>query len=226
MMAPISGLWATIQGWPWSIIISAAALSVVAYTQIIRPWRRRRRLRRPFDAYFVITTPGRFRMGYVVQDDKEHYVKELVVPSHSEVSIQIALEPKLSFLQHELYFGCDEGLVDEEKPRATEWFVPFVREGVRRSGKPDEAHPGHYTDYNGFYHVRENYLYTKDARVIGFKLVTRRTGTFPAQIYFVTDDVRGKAELSIRVEQPARTKMRCKKHRRCFVVPSAGHSSL
>jgi hypothetical protein len=121
-----------------------------------------------------------------------------------------------------LYFGCDEGLVDEEKPRATEWFVPFVREGARRSGKPDEAHPGHYTDYNGFYHVRENFLYTKDARVIGFKLVTGRTGTFPAQIYVVTDDVRGEAELSIRVEQPARTKMRCvrKKHGRCSVAPA------
>ena len=91
-------------------------------------------------------------MGYVIQDDKEHYVKELILPAHSsEVSIQIALEPKISFLQQELYFGCDEHLVDEEKPRATEWFVPYVREGVRRSGKPDEDHPGHYTDYNGFY---------------------------------------------------------------------------
>ena len=103
-----------------------------------------------------------------------------------------------------------------------EWLVPFVREGVRRSGKPDAAHPGHYTDYNGFYHVKEDILYTNDARVIGFKLVTRATGTYPAQIFTVTDEVRGKADLIIRVEHPPKTKMRCymKGHRSCFVTPT------
>ncbi len=220
----ISGLWAAIQTWPWAIIFSAASFFAgVAYIQILRPWHRRRRLRRPFDAYFVITTPGRFRMGYVVQDDKEHFVKQLVVPAHSEVSVQIALDPRLSFLQRELYFGCDESLEDEDKPRATEWFVPFVREGARGSGKPGKDHPGHYTDYNGFYHVREDYLYTKDVRVIGYKLRTGRTGIFPVQIYVQTDDVRGEAELSLRVEGPPTTRMRCvgRGHRRCFIAPAA-----
>ena len=163
-------------------------------------------------------------MNYVRQDDDEHYVKELVVPQNSEIPVQIVLEPKLSFMQHEIYFGCDESLADEQKPRATEYFVPFVREGVRGRGKPDAAHPGHYTDYNGFYHVRENFLYTKDCRVIGFKLQTGATGIYPAQIYTVTEDVRGQADLVIRVEEPARTKMRCrlKRHRwrRCFVTPT------
>jgi hypothetical protein len=127
-------------------------------------------------------------------------------------------------MQQELYFGCDESLVNEKKPRATEWFVPFVREGVRRSGKPDAEHPGHYTDYNGFYHVRENFLYTKDTRVIGFKLRTGTTGIYSAQVYTVTDDVRGRSDLVIRVEQPAKTKMRCtmKAHRTrgCFITPT------
>ena len=69
--------------------------------------------------------------------------------------------------------------------------------------------------------MREGYLYTKDVRVIGYKLRTGSAGTFPAQIYVQTDDVRGEAELSIRVEEPARTKMRCfmKGHRKCFVAP-------
>ena len=111
-------------------------------------------VKRPFKAHFVITSRGRFTLNYIVQDDKEHFVRELVVPANTEVPIQIALEPRLSFLEHEIYFGCDESLVDENKPRAIEWFVPFIREGVRRSGKPDAEHPGHYTDYNGFYHVR------------------------------------------------------------------------
>ena len=131
-----------------------------------------------------------------LQDDDEHYVKELVVPPNSEIPIQIVLEPRLSFMQHEIYFGCDESLADEKKPRATEYFVPFVREGVRGHGKPDAAHPGHYTDYNGFYHVRENFLYTKDCRVIGFKLQTGATGIYPAQIYTPKADAPSSATLS------------------------------
>jgi hypothetical protein len=98
-----------------------------------------------------------------------------------------------------------------------------VAKGVRGSGKPDADHPGHYIDYNGFYHVRENFLYTKDTRVIGFKLVTKAPGTYPAQIFTVSDDVRGQADLVIRVEQPVKTKMLCvfKPHRGrgCIIMP-------
>jgi hypothetical protein len=222
----ISRFWATIQTWHWPIIsafFSAAAFFLILHVQILRPRRRRRKLKRPFDAYFLITSRNRFQLNYVVQDEnEEHFVKELVVPPKSEIPIQIILQPRLSFLQREIYFGCEESVASGEKPRATEYFVPFVTRGARRSGRPDEAHPGHYTDYNGFYHVREDYLYTKDDRVIGFKLETRATGTYRAQIYVVTDDVRGEAELLIKVERPAITRMRCvrKKHRKCFVAPA------
>lgn len=227
MTTTISGVLATIEAWRWPIIsacFSAAAFFLILHVQIVRPWRRRRKLKRPFDAYFLITSRNRFQLNYVVQDEnKEHFVKEIVVPPKSEIPIQIILHPRLGFLQREIYFGCEESDANEEKPRATEYFAPFVAKGARRSAQPDEAHPGHYTDYNGFYHVREDYLYTKDARVIGFKLETRATGTYRAQIYVVTDDVRGKAELSIKViERPEITRMRCvmKKHRKCFVIPT------
>jgi hypothetical protein len=225
-MAAILAMLATITTWQWPMIgafLAGGSLLLIGHTQIIRPWLRRRKLRQPFRAYFLVTSLGRFPLDYILQDDHEHYVKELVVPPNSEVPIQVVLEPRVSFLQRELYFGCDEHLVDKEKPRATEYFVPFVIEGVRGRGKPDAGHPGHYIDYNGFYHVREDYLYTKDTRVIGFKLVTGAIGIYPAQIFTQTDDVRGRADLTIKVERPAKTKMRCvmKAHRSkgCFVVP-------
>jgi len=137
-------------------------------------------MQRAANAYFLIPSADQFALDYAQQNNRAHYVKKLVVPPHKEIPIQIVLEPRLSFMQRELYFGCGEHLADEEKPRATAWFVPFVREGVRKSGKPDAEHPGHYTDTNGFYHVREDYLYTSDTRVIGFKLLTGRPGTFQA----------------------------------------------
>jgi hypothetical protein len=225
VMAAISAMWAAVDLPTVSVLFGATTIFLVWYTQIFRPWRRRRRLRRPFDAHFLITAADQFPLDYVQQNNREHYVKKLVVPPHSEIPIQIVLVPKVSFMQHELYFGCDESLMDKNKPRATEWFVPFVREGVRKSGKPGPDHPGHYTDINGFYHVRENYLYTADCRIIGFKLLTGRTGTFRAQVYTQTDDVRGRADLKIKVEEPAKTKMRCyrKWHRIrfCMTAPPA-----
>ena len=68
------------------------------------------------------------------------------------------------------------------------------------------------------------FVYTTDTRVIGFKLETKATGTYRAQVFTVSDDVRGRADLTIRVEQPVKTKMRCvmKVHRTrgCFVTPT------
>jgi hypothetical protein len=225
-MTAILEILGTISTWPWPMLaafLAAGSLGVIGHTQIVRPRIRRWKLKRPFRAHFLITPSSRLPLNYVLQDDDEHYVTDLVVPPNSEIPIQIVLEPRISFMQHEIYFGCDESLADEKKPRAVEYFVPFVREGVRRSGKPDAAHPGHYIDYNGFYHVRENFLYTRDCRVIGFKLQTQATGFYPAQIYTVTDDVRGRVDLTVRVEDPPKTKMRChlKRHRikGCFVTP-------
>jgi|SRR5262245_57001392 len=224
-MTTISDTWATVAAWPhWAIIsafCSGLALAVLIYVQILRPRIRRLRLKRPVKAYFIITSRDRFELAYVEQDDRQHLVRELVVPANSEITVQILLIPKLTFLQREIYFGCDESLNSKEKPYATEWFNPFVLKGVRRSGKPDADHPGHYTDYNGFYHAREDHLYTTDHRAIGFKLVTGAVGIYHAQVYLVTDEVRGRADLVIRVEQPPTTKMRCrqKSHWRCSITP-------
>jgi hypothetical protein len=207
-----------------SAFCGAGAFLLVGYTQIVRPRWRLYKLKRPFNAYFLITSINRFHLSYVLQDDDEHFVKHLVVPANAEIDIQIALEPKLSFTQQELYFGCDEHVLDSNKPRATEYFVPFILEGVRRSGKPDKDNPGHYMDYNGFYHVRENFLYTEDVRIIGFKLRTKGPGVYSAQVFTVCDGVRGKSDLMIRVEQPLKTKMRffLKAHREAVLLRPLG----
>jgi hypothetical protein len=212
-----------------SLLLSVVTLTLFVVIQFYRPWKRRRDLAQPFAAHFLIPAAGQTPLNYVQQDHREHLVKELVVPPNSIISVQIAVVPRLSFLEREFYFGCEENLVDPQKPQAIEYFVPFVAEGIRGSGKPDADHPGHYRDIHGFYHVREDFLYTNDTRIIGFKLKTgATTRVYSAQLYTVTDVVRGRADLKIRVEHPAKTKMRCYQtvdHRffeRCFVVPTGG----
>src|ERR1043166_4813876 len=103
-MATIEAWWATLATWPWSMIaaiLAGGSLLVAGHTQIVRPRLRRRKLKQPFRAYFLVTSLERFPLDYVPQDDREHYVKELVVPPNSEIPIQIVLEPRVSFLQRE-----------------------------------------------------------------------------------------------------------------------------
>ena len=95
-MVAIYRTWAAIQTWPWPTILGFVTVSLIVSLQILKPWRRRSRLKRPFKARFVITARGRFSLSYIVQDDRDHFVKELVVPANSQIPIQIALEPKLS----------------------------------------------------------------------------------------------------------------------------------
>jgi hypothetical protein len=41
--------------------------------------------------------------------------------------------------------------------------------------------------------------YVRITRVIGFKLLTTGPGNYPAQVFTVTDEIRGKADLVIKV---------------------------
>ena len=201
-----TGFLTFLQTWPWPMVsglCGAAAFSVVTYTQIVRPWVRRRRLTRPFRAYFVIPPRQKSELDNVVQDDRVHLVKEIVVRSHSEVAIEIVLFPKLRFVQQEIYFGCEQGGV-AEKPCPFEYFSSFVRQGIRGTGKPDK---GHYIDDDGLYHVRESHLYVNDPRRIGFKVKTKKSGIYPAQVFVVADEARGKTTgLTIKVEDRPSTK--------------------
>jgi hypothetical protein len=64
-----------VQSWPWPMISAfcgAGAFLLVGYTQIVRPRRRRRKLKRPFDAYFLVTSATIFGLTYVLQDDDAH----------------------------------------------------------------------------------------------------------------------------------------------------------
>jgi hypothetical protein len=57
-------------------------------------------------------------------------------------------------------------------------------------------------------------------RVLTFRVQTRDLGVYPFQISFVTDEIEGSAELTIRVEDRPTTRMRCHSHIGCWVRPN------
>jgi hypothetical protein len=199
-----------------SVLISLIVLSVIVYVNFVRPFIRRRKLKFPVEAWFVIPSKKHHGCDFAVQDKQEHLTKVAVVPRDSEVILDFRFKPRVFFSSSEITIGCEDE--HDSAPVATEYFNRFVEKG---DGKIVVPGPGnrHYIDKHGFYHYREtprNWS-SKTIGAMAFKFRTRRPGRYAIDIYFLGDEVEGKnSELIVQVEDSPQTVMRCTepKHRR------------
>ena len=208
----------------WAIVgalASIAVLTLYVCAEFIRPHIRRYRLKNPCKARFPIRPLSEENISYLIQDEETHSVEELVLPSNSEVEIELGFFAKLSFYNTDIIFQC-EGDPDQ-RPIAIERFQRLVKIGKKRwkPGK-DESES---IDIHGSYHCRlDRARNTGTHFVIGFKIKTRGPGRYKTKLYFLTTEVEGNSTLSIRVEDRPHTRMRCrtKGHHGCFVRPNSG----
>ena len=138
-------------------------LTLVAYIikEFIAPYYRNHVWRHPVKPQFVITSSDRYEVGYASQDDREHFVKELTLPAHTQnLFLHFILTAKVAFDQTalELSFEGDRG----SKPLINYYFLPFVKIGTREK-RPGEAQ-GHYIDYHDNYHI-DNATSSKETNV-------------------------------------------------------------
>jgi hypothetical protein len=193
-------------------------LTTVAYClrEFIYPFYRRWRLKEPARAYFIITSKDRFNLQYAVQDEREHRLKILVLPSHThDLLLHLVLEAKLDYVQSHLEFVFEgEGA----KPLFNYWYHPFVKTGTSTK-KPGED-PGHYIDYHDNYHIDAVSQIVKGQwRTSAFKITTRDPGIYYLKVCIPADGVDGIAEgtkgamgLRVRVEDHPTTNMKCLEH--------------
>jgi hypothetical protein len=196
------------------IIVTAIAYCI---KEFVLPILRNRRLRTPVTAHFVITSMDRFNLGYAIQDDIEHFTKELVLPSHTDdVFLHFILIARDSFEQNNFELSFEENR--DSKPLIKYWFLPFVKVGTKEK-KPGEA-PGHYIDYHDNYHIDETrHRAKKQTIVYGFRITTRDPGIYTMKTGITADGIDGSTTLIVRVEDKPRTPMRCETHSGCFVTP-------
>src|SRR5262249_4055394 len=90
-----------------SIALSLVVLGVIVYVNIMRPAKRRRILRKPVEAWFVIPTKKHHGCDFAVQDAGEHVTKTVVLPEFSEVLVDFSFLPKTFLANSELIIGCD-----------------------------------------------------------------------------------------------------------------------
>jgi hypothetical protein len=207
--------------WPWPLIggcLSLAILLIAIWVNFGRPEVRRFALKNPANAYFHIQQLDLGNIGYAIQDDRAHNVKELVLPANTFLAIELVYQPTIHFNQKEIVFIV-EGLPDE-KPLPLERFTSFVKVG-RKHFRPGVSTTD-YIDRHDNYHVRVDA--SRDvgsSYVVGLKLQTRKAGVYKAILSWMTDEIEGNVhDLSIRVEDKPATRMRCEEHKGCWIRPA------
>jgi len=196
----------------WELIAALAAAAVLilsTWEVLLSPLVRRRRLKHPCDAYFHIRPLEKGGLPYVIQDDRAHRVKQLVLPSNSLVEIEVAYIPKIPFNVMETVVQCDGDFYS--KPLVEERIAPFVLSGEVPAGPT-------YVNREGGFHYASRYSGRAEGSCysVGFMVRTRKPGVYPAWLGFLTDEIDGEARgLTLRVEAEPSIRMRCIEHRRC-----------
>jgi hypothetical protein len=220
----IEGPW-TIGGAVAAIIAAVAVILASTYEFIIRPWWRRRALRRPCKAWFLIASTNQRKISHAVQDNREHYVEELTLASNSEYEIEFLYVPSITFAASEIYFGFnkqDDRDLDT-KPIIKSFCDHFIERGT--SEESPETHPEtNYADHHKYYHIRKpRTIARKEPYSVGCKIQTRQAGRYEFNLVFVSEETgQPTNKLFVRVEDNPTTKMKCifPKHTRCFVQPA------
>jgi hypothetical protein len=191
-----------------SIILSVIVLLVIVHVNIIRPMRRRKALKRPVRAWFILPSTKHHGCDFAVQDDKEHSAKTIVLPPFTDILIDLSFFPKLFFTNSELVIGCGA----EDGPRPIEYHNRFVEQIEKQRIVPGPQNQ-HYTDKHGFYHYKDSppRAWSRGThRAVAFKFRTQKPGRYPVTIFFIGDEVEGEnSELTIVVESSPKTAMKC-----------------
>jgi hypothetical protein len=202
-------------------VVIILSLGFYLLREFIGPSWRRLRLRHPVKARFNIASREQFQdLNYVIQDDKEHNTKLLVLPTHTHnLLIHTVWTQRLDYTQSELEFWFED-IKDEDNrktvPLIHYWFHPFIKVGDSKR-KPGE-YPGHYIDYHDNYHIEAIRSRAKGQAVTSaFMISTRDPGTYRFKMRVVADGIEGTTWLPVRVEETPTSAIRCTIHRHCFV---------
>jgi hypothetical protein len=221
-------IWGAVSGWRWDIIggISSviSALSATATLYFVSQFeaiRRRRRLLHPGNAFFIIPASFHHTCDYAIQNELEHRLLTIVLPSNSQCIIDLVLESTVEFDTTEIAVGCDgEWSI---KPYVTEQCNRFIEVGNRRRVIPRGGGSEDYLDKHHYYHaVRHSQFNDGNAKALGFKIKTLSAGKFHMSLPFSGSTVRGEFKgLTVVVSDTPMTPMHCvdpnHQHRDCAV---------
>jgi hypothetical protein len=202
--------------WPWPIISvvvtlftwTVTILTIIYYNS--RPERRERKLKiGAATTSFIIPSSKHHGCSFAKQDELSHEVKQIVLPSDSEVIVDLVIKPFLDFNTAQVYFGFEGD--EDDRPKVLEYCNRFIVKGHRRHVIPGEGKYEDYTDKYHYYHAVEAIQWSKDdVKAMGFKIKTRSPGLYQAKMTLLGDVVAcSLTELAVRVETQPHHRMLC-----------------
>ncbi len=169
MSAAATGL----ASWPWSMIGVLFSVTTWPITLLViiflnrRPERRVNKLKKPVDAHFVVPHIQYHACAYARQNEHEHLLKTLVLPSDSDLVVDMCMKSHVHFETSQIYLGCYENPLD--KPQPYEICNRFITTGRKRHVIPGDGNDD-YLDKYGYYHFVEKISWSKNMdKVFGFK---------------------------------------------------------
>jgi hypothetical protein len=190
------------------VLLTAIALCFLIYDSL-RPERRKRKLTKPAEAYFIIPSCLTHSCDYAYQNEFTHKLKEIIIPANNEIIIDIIITPLMSFTSRAVYFGC-HGDNPHTKPRPLEYVNQFILQGNRRHVVPGKGNDDYVTNDNFYYVVETRYWSEGINGIMGFKICTGPPGKYQAKLYFAGEWRMGEIDdLSIVVSEEPRKLMYC-----------------
>lgn len=157
------------------------------------------KLRNPVNMYFLISDE-RCKLGYVEQDEREHLVKKLILPSNSTARVLIWYRPRANYFEDMHYFGCEGDL--SKIPKIISYSNPFILE--------TNLQTSYYLDWHQYYHLITNKHRIRDeVYVDGFDVQTFVEGEYEANVFVHTPTRLGRAKLKISVTDEQSTGVLC-----------------
>jgi hypothetical protein len=173
------GPW-TVGGAIAAIIAAVVVVCTALYKFVFAPLWRRRELKRPCHAWFLIAASNQRQITHALQDDHEHRIEELTLQSNSEFEIEVLYISSINLETAESYFGCeaqDNNQIDV-KPIITSFCNRFIERGTNEENL--DTHPDtNYTDHHKYYHLRKSKKIARgEPYSLGFKMKTKKAGRY------------------------------------------------
>lgn len=201
-------------------IVGGIALCLTAYIGLGRPNLRTWRLREPVKMYCVVPKKAHCDLEYVIQDDREHFVERLTLPSQSRCHVQFVFLPRTTFIQSRVLFGFKDG--PAPLPEVLEYHDFYFKKGTLGRGNPGNPHQ-HALTMHDDYHIEGDFKRIKgEPFTLGYIIQTHTPGRYTCYFQFSAEEIKSEYPFTVIVENRPSTTMKCfdKGHPNCVVKPT------
>lgn len=212
-MELLESIYSFLQAYYIDIVRSLLFLAgVIPFYYLWKQWK----LRNPVKIFFLVPRYSMHDLKYIVQDEREHLTREIILPSNRESLILIWYRPKLNYHEIEQYieFKAKDGGNISKKPMAISYYNPFVLEGKTKKGDPLN-NENHYIDWWRSYHILTDKDRLRDeVYTSGYIVQTYDKGDYDVNVEICTPTRKGKSKhLKIKVRDEFDKQIPCVKYK-------------